>query len=186
MAALTQEQKNKLITWAAEGLRLAEINARAAQDDPPWSILYSQLRAIRVRNAKRYRETKSAFETEALEEGLARRAVRLNQKMERHSLLRQVIEERGRAEHMQEVEGGRTGLLVRDYKGASFVPVYRLDAALLKELRDLEREIAIELGQWTEKKELAGPEGGPIPVSVTGLVDKIYGETEESTAPDEE
>lgn len=184
--ALTREQREKLIAWAAEGLRLAEINARAARDDPPWSILYGQLRKVREKNSKLYKQTKAAYEKEALEEGLARRAVRLNEKMDRHALLKKVMAERGRAEHMQEVEGGRTGLLVRDYKGASFVPVYRLDAALLKELRDLEREIAIELGQWTEKRELAGPEGGPIPVSVTGLVDKIYGETEEPAASDDE
>lgn len=183
--SLTKEQRNKLLTWAAEGLRLPEINARAAQDDPPWDVTWAQLKAARRRAARRYREMTEAFESEALEQGLARRAVRLAAKMERHQLLRRVIEERGRADYMQEVEGGKTGLLVRDYKGASFVPVYKLDAALLKEMRDLEREIAIELGQWTEKRELAGPDGGPIAVSVTDLVGKIYGEEEPAT-PDSE
>ncbi len=177
--SLTKEQRNKLLTWAAEGLRLPEINARAAQDDPPWDVTWHQLRAARKKSSKRYRDLREVFEKEALEEGLARRAVRVAEKMKRHQLLRQVIEERGRANYMQEVEGGKTGLLVRDFKGALYQPVYKVDAALLKEMRDLEREIAIELGEWTEKRELAGPDGGPIPIAVTDLVGKIYGEEEE-------
>lgn len=184
--ALTKQQREKLLTWAAEGLRLAEINARAAQDDPPWDVTWHQLRTARATKAKRYRDLREAWEREALEEGLARRAVRLAAKMERHQLLRQVIEERGQADYMQAVEGGKTGLLVRDYKGQGFTPVYKVDAALLKEMRDLEREIATELGQWTEKKELAGPDGGPIAVSVTDLVGKIYGEEEEPATSDGE
>jgi hypothetical protein len=31
-----------------------------------------------------------------------------------------------------------------------------LDAALLKELRDLEKHAATELGQWTEKQDVTG------------------------------
>jgi hypothetical protein len=31
------------------------------------------------------------------------------------------------------------------------------------------------IGKPTERKEIGGPEGGPIPVSVQGAIDKIYG-----------
>lgn len=174
--SLTREQRNKLLTWAAEGLRLPEINARAAQDSPPWDATWHQLRAARKKASTKYREVRAAFEKESLEEGLARRAMRVAAKMERHRLLCRVIEERGRAEYMRGIEGGQTGVLVREYRGSSDLPVYKVDAALLKELRDLEREIAIEVGQWTEKRELSGPDGGPIEVAVEGLLDKIYGE----------
>jgi hypothetical protein len=68
--------------------------------------------------------------------------------------LNQVLEERG-AEMVGVVPGGSTGLLMRDYKGAS-TPVYRLDpgvVALLAELRAHEKQAAEELGQWVEKRE---------------------------------
>lgn len=174
--SLTKAQRQKLLEWVAEGLRLQEINARARQDDPPWDITYSQLDHVRRSKSQRVRRIAAAAEHEALHEGLAKRARRIQEKMNRHDLLRQVIEERGQAEHMQEIEGGRTGVLVREYRGSSDLPVYKVDTAVLKELRDLEREIAIELGQWTEKRELSGPDGGPIEVAVEGLLDKIYGE----------
>jgi hypothetical protein len=73
------------------------------------------------------------------------------------------------------VAGGKTGLLVREYKGHSDLPVYKLDAALLKEMRDLEREIAIELGQWTEKKELTGAGGEPLLDPLVAALEKAYG-----------
>jgi hypothetical protein len=95
--------------------------------------------------------------------------------MERHALLKQVISERGQDVNMKDVPGGKTGLLVKDYKGQGIFPVYKLDAALLKEMRDLEREIAIELGQWAERKEVSGPDGGAIPISISDLINKIYG-----------
>ena len=77
---------------------------------------------------------------------------------------------------MQNAPGGKTGLMSLDYKGKDADrAVYKLDAALLKELRDLEREIAIELGQWAERREVSGPDGGAIPVSITDLINKVYG-----------
>lgn len=66
-----------------------------------------------------------------------------------------------------EIAGGETGLLVRDYKGKNADrAVYRFDAALVRELREHERQAAQELGQWTEKHELGGAGGGPIRIIV--------------------
>lgn len=172
---LTRKQQNKLLEWAAEGLRLDEINERAAKFDPPFEVEWLQLKHARKRAGKRFNELRERFEQEAFNEGLARRAVRLREKMARHSLLKQVISERGQAEDMQGVAGGKTGLLVKDYKGQSERAVYKTDVALLKELRDLEREIAIELGQWAERREVSGPDGGAIPVSISDLINKVYG-----------
>jgi hypothetical protein len=39
--------------------------------------------------------------------------------------------------------------------------------ALLGELRAHERQAAEELGQWTEKRELTGKNGGPLEIKVT-------------------
>ena len=59
---------------------------------------------------------------------------------------------------MADVPGGEaTGLLVRDYKGKdATAEVYKVDTALLAELRNHERQAAQELGQWDTKSEAAG------------------------------
>lgn len=161
---LTKEQRKLLVAWAAEGLTLGEINRRAEECDPPFKVDWLQLKHVRARTNKTYGQLREEFEREAITEGLARRAVRLREKMERHALLKQVISERADHVEMQDAPGGKTGLLCLDYKGKDADrAVYKLDAALLKEMRDIEREIAIELGQWTEKQELSGP-GGSMPV----------------------
>ena len=63
---------------------------------------------------------------------------------------------------MQNVPGGRAGLLVRRVKSigagenAREVVEYEVDTALLKELRELERQAAQEAGQWATKHEVRG------------------------------
>lgn len=50
------------------------------------------------------------------------------------------------------VPGGESGFLARDFKGAgeNLQEVYRFDDALFKSFGDIEKDIAIELGQWQE------------------------------------
>ncbi len=163
--ALARHQRNALLSWAAEGLRLREINERAAQFDPPFEVEYLQLKHARKRSKTKFEQLREEFENEAIGEGLARKAVRIREKSHRHDLLNQIIAERSVSEDMQAVAGGKTGLLVKDYKNG-LMAVYKLDAALLKELRDLEREIAIEVGQWTEKKDVTS-DGKPLQLQPT-------------------
>jgi hypothetical protein len=79
---------------------------------------------------------------------------------ERWRELQRVIAERGADPTMQDVPGGRTGLLLKTVKvigsgeAARQVEEYRLDAALLKELRELEKQAAEEAGQWTARPEV--------------------------------
>jgi hypothetical protein len=173
---LTKEQRKLLVAWAAEGFDLREINDRAGKYDPPFTVEENQLKHVRARAAKNFRALREEFERNALAEGLAKRAVRLREKMERHALLKQVTAERAGHVEMQDAPGGKTGLLALDYKGKDADrAVYKLDAALLKEMRDLEREIAIELGQWTEKKELTGAGGEPLLDPLVAALEKAYG-----------
>ena len=164
---LTKEQRKLLVAWAAEGLELWEINELAKKQDPPFTVEPNQLKHVRARASKTFRALRKEFDDEANGEGLARRAVRLREKMARHALLKQVIAERANHVEMQDAAGGKTGLLCLDYKGKDADrAVYKLDAALLKEMRELEKEIAIEKGEWTEKQELSGPNGSPFAVNV--------------------
>jgi hypothetical protein len=78
---------------------------------------------------------------------------------DRWDKLKQVIKERGESSEMQTVAGGKTGLLVRQLKkvgagaDAEMVEEFVLDAALLKEMREHEKQAAQELGQWSDKHE---------------------------------
>lgn len=75
-------------------------------------------------------------------------------------------------------EGWRETDTLASAKLNEIVYEYELDTGLLKELREHEKQAAQELGQWTERKELSGPDGGPIPVSLAALnegLEKAYG-----------
>lgn len=90
---------------------------------------------------------------------VARKLRRLKHYDERHRRLLAIIEERAQATDMQAAPGGSSGLLARSLKmigsgpSAQMVEEFEVDAALLKELRELEKQVAIEAGQWTEKRE---------------------------------
>lgn len=85
--------------------------------------------------------------------------------------LQAVINARAASPEMVGVPGGDTGLLVRTVKGVGsgdnfcLVYLYRVDVALLHELRELEKQAAQELGQWVTKSDLTGTgSGGPLVV----------------------
>ena len=66
--------------------------------------------------------------------------------------MRKVIEERGA--EMADVPGGSSGLLVKTYKGKdAATAVYKFDA-LVKGLRETCKQVAIEIGQWAEKRNV--------------------------------
>jgi hypothetical protein len=152
---LTKKQRAALIEWAAEGLQLAEINDRAAECDPPFKVEYNQLKHVRRQANKQFSRLRDEFEKDALDEGLARRAVRIRELealFDRHLALI-----KARADEMDgEVAGGHTGLLVRDYRGKEADrAVYKYDAALVKEARGLFDDIAREKGERRQGIDLA-------------------------------
>jgi hypothetical protein len=89
--------------------------------------------------------------------------------------LQQVIQERAADPDMQHIPGGKTGLLVHTTKaiGAGrtqqLIDEYTLDAVLLREAREHEKQAAQEVGDWVEKNEQSGPNGGPVRVEVVGV-----------------
>lgn len=81
-----------------------------------------------------------------------RRVAALNDRWNR---LRQVIEARADDPRMEGIPGASTGLLtVTQVKqvgmgpDARMVSLYGIDAPLLREIREVEKQAAIELGQW--------------------------------------
>jgi hypothetical protein len=100
------------------------------------------------------------FRQEVRRRGLASRDRRIRALNERWSRLQRIIEERADDPKMAGVPGGTTGLLLHNVKAvgagekAKVVDLYEVDTGLLKELRELEKQAAQELGQWVERQEV--------------------------------
>lgn len=90
-------------------------------------------------------------------QGIAILELRVRRLNDHWRRMQQVVEDRAADPDMANAPGGSTGLLVRKFKmigsgdSATMVEEYEFDAALLKELREHEKQAAQELGQWTEK-----------------------------------
>jgi len=88
---------------------------------------------------------------------IQRREVRLAALNERWCKLLSIMDERGESEEAQAIPGGSSGLLVKTWKMGSTKDAIReewvLDKDLLRELREIEKHVATELGQWTEKTQ---------------------------------
>jgi hypothetical protein len=100
--------------------------------------------------------------------GIARRANRIRVLNEQHEKMQAVIKERAADASMADVPGGKTGLVVRQVKGVGkgddfqVVHEYAVDTALLKEIREHHKQVAQELGQWTEKHVIGGDPEKPF------------------------
>lgn len=112
-------------------------------------------------------------------EGIANKQNRMDEYDRRWREMKALMRARAEWDVLRDenVPGRETGLLCRDFKGIR--PVYKVDAALLREMRELEKQAAIEIGDWTEKKELTGADGGAIPISIESAIAKAYGDTEQ-------
>ena len=101
-----------------------------------------------------------AYAQRALKHGLARRERRVSVLNDLHQRMLQVIEERAADEGLAAVPGGKTGLITRNLKGIGkgedfqIVEVFEVDTGTLREIRSTQEQVAKELGQWSEKREL--------------------------------
>jgi hypothetical protein len=104
-------------------------------------------------------ELAAEFEQSFLRIGIARKRRRIAALNDRHQRMCRVIEERAADPSMLDVPGGETGLLVRQLKvvgqgpHAQTVEEYAVDTGLLSELRQTEKQMAQEVGEWVDKSE---------------------------------
>ncbi len=86
---------------------------------------------------------------------------RIKAKADRWNRLQMIVD--ARAKDMPDVPGGESGFLARDFKGAgeNLQEVYKFDDALHKAFGELEKDTAIEMGQWQEN---AG--GGSVSIQI--------------------
>jgi Helix-turn-helix of insertion element transposase len=106
--------------------------------------------------AARVEEISREFAAAALKRGLARKEYRVNTLANLHSKLQEVIEERAADPVLANIPGGQTGLIVQQFKvsGETVIPEYAIDTGLIKEIRAIQEQVAKELGQLVEKKEM--------------------------------
>ncbi len=96
---------------------------------------------------------RAAQRAKVRERGIAVVESRVAALQDRWDRMRQLIDERANDPNApQSVPGIKTGLLAPVGSTKSGRPIYGLDTALLKELREHEKQAAIELGQWEEKQ----------------------------------
>jgi hypothetical protein len=107
--------------------------------------------------------------------GIVDKQNRLNALNDRWERLQKVIAERER-QHVSidslqpsPAAGASTGLMVltvRFLPGGGRVEEWAVDTSTLKEIREHEKQAAQEMGEWTEKREMTGKDGGPLEVKV--------------------
>ena len=154
----------------AQGLAtgLGNIAAYVAAGFSPKGAAPSANRLLRKANVQaRVKELKSAIAEEIVQVAIGARNARLTGYQERHDLLRTLIKERQVDPCNQLAAGAKTGLMCRTVKSigggdnSREVEEFAVDVGLLRELRELEKQAAIEVGDWFEH-EKAPPIAGPV------------------------
>jgi hypothetical protein len=133
-----------LIKWAAEGLRLPEINELASKHVPPFKVEWEQLKYARSKSVAEFTRLREESENEALSEGLARKAIRIRRLAQLAAKLEDDLYENDR-------------LWVTEPKqvGPHLVEVEKFNAAEVKEYRGLLDDIAREIGDRRQGVNLA-------------------------------
>jgi transposase-like protein len=133
-------------------------------------------------------EIRKEYQDAVRAKGIAVREHRIESYNRRCELLQRLIEARAADPQMFRVPGGDTGLVVVtkweripsdiEDEPPTLLPVHAFDAALFREWRELEKQAAQDLGQWTTKSEVSGAGGGALSVSLESAIAKIYGDAE--------
>lgn len=102
-----------------------------------------------------------AWAEEIKRRGIAERQNRVDAYNDRWQRMQAVILARGEDPEFQDVPGGTTGLLARTFKtiggrDPQIVEEFAVDTGLLREMREIEKQAAEDLGQWVIKQDQSG------------------------------
>ena len=117
-----------------------------------------------LRNAevcRRVKELQQILADGVIKLEISDRNARIQAYQDRRDRMRALMDARAQDPAMATAAGGKTGLLVRTVKmigsgpNAYEVEEFGFDAALQREMRELEKQAAIESGQWVEKQDVS-------------------------------
>lgn len=142
IAAKAETTKRTLTQWKAH----PDFQARVEEHRTAWR--------------ERLHAERDALVAQIPTDSIADRNVRVTGAIERHQLLQRVIDARATYYTQREADGDKTvapgaatGLLASRPKPGKFrnAEEYRVDVGMLKEMRELEVQVAKDLGQWEER-----------------------------------
>jgi hypothetical protein len=114
---------------------------------------------------------------EAMESAVSRREHRLGVLNDLHKRLLGVIAQRETDPELAKVPGGATGLLTRRNAGGE--REYPFDAALVDRLLATLKQGAQEAGQWSERRELSGPNGSSLAPPPPPILNVVFVDPED-------
>lgn len=183
MAKINFQQEQFVSAYIGEANGNATKAARLAGYKVPGSYGHDLLKKPEIQQAL------AEYRAEIKARGIADKQNRIDELVERHNALKQVVAERAASEWLADVPGGSTGYVVKQLKrvkhvflpdiddedGKASVEIEDLwessvDTGLLKSFLDHEKQIAQEKGEWVERGEtaLTGKDGeGPVLVRLT-------------------
>lgn len=118
----------------------------------------------------RLKELQEAVSERLVEAAISTKEERMRMYADIQRRLWLIVQERGQDASLKAVPGGKSGFIVRQIKaigsGATqkVVPEYSADVSLSREIRAVAEQAAMELGQWSEKHEFTGKDGGPMEI----------------------
>lgn len=159
---LRKAQKEALLAWIAEGVQSDEINRRADEFNPPFSVSRPQVAYYRETRNADIKALQAAGEQEALSEGLALKGERVRKLKQLAALLEKDLT--GGFLWLDQVKGVGSGdvAMIVDYE--------EFNSAEVIQYRGLLDDIAKEVGARAQRTELTGKDGGAIPIALTEVV----------------
>lgn len=153
---LKKAQKEAVLKWVAAGLQSDEINARAAQFEPPFDVSRQQVDYYRKTREQDISVIRAVSEQNALVEGYAMKEHRVY----KLSLLAALLEKDlfGGFIWTDQVKGVGSGEI------AEIVDYEEFNAAEIIQYRGILDDIAKEVGDRVKRSELSGKDGGAIEV----------------------
>lgn len=153
---LKKAQKEAAIAWIAEGLQSDEINARAAEFKPPFSLSRQQVDYYRKTRTIDLLAIQRAGEEDALAEGLALKAERVRKLKQLAALLEDDLF--GGLLWTENVKSIGSGA------AQEVVEYEEFNAAEVSAYRGVLDDIAKEVSGRVQRQELTGADGGPMQV----------------------
>ena len=154
---LRKAQKEAVLKWIGEGLDSGEINQRAQEFDPPFSISKQQVSYYRKTRQKIIKAIQKVGEFKSLQEGLSQKEVRVEKLQQLAALIEQdLLGGFLWLEDVKSVGGGKHG---REVEFEKFNKA-EVDAYI-----NILDDIAKEMGDRSQKHEHTGEGGGPIEVT---------------------